>query len=422
MPGKAGSGMDRLSSDRLHGIVDTGIVDKAVLTDMRTIDDRTKSESERDFCRDRQPEMPVNLLPLIWPLCAAASISRATASAFDAVASALSEDKADMEEPPAWASSNRILLELQSMQLRDFSSSAGGAATVICAPFALHRATIADFAPGHSLVETLREHSSQRILVTDWRSATPEMRNLTIDNYLADLNVAVDDCRAPVNLVGLCQGGWLALIYAARFPDKVRKLVLVGAPVDVSAEDSELSRFVNRTPIEAFEQFVREGDGLIVGKRILDIWGRSLAAKKAGETLQIGAESDPGYAGMLEDRFLRWHASTVDLPGRYYLEVVRRVFKDNQIARGQFVALGRQIRLRDVSTPIFLLGGRDDDIVPENQLFALTRLVGTPQAHLATRSEPSSHLSLFLGRQVLAGAWRQIATWLNRDTGLAMAS
>jgi len=47
------------------------------------------------------------------------------------------------------------------------------------------------------------------------------MRFFSIDTYVADLNVAVDELGGTVNLVGLCQGGWLSLIYAARFPAKV---------------------------------------------------------------------------------------------------------------------------------------------------------------------------------------------------------
>jgi hypothetical protein len=50
----------------------------------------------------------------------------------------------------------------------------------------LHYATIADFAPGHSVVEALRDGGGGRIHVTDWRTAGPDMRFLSIDNYLAD--------------------------------------------------------------------------------------------------------------------------------------------------------------------------------------------------------------------------------------------
>ena len=49
-----------------------------------------------------------------------------------------------------------------------------------------------------------------------------ETRLNTIDTQLAALNVAVDDTGPPVDLIGLCQGGWLSLVYAARFPTKVR--------------------------------------------------------------------------------------------------------------------------------------------------------------------------------------------------------
>ena len=63
----------------------------------------------------------------------------------------------------------------------------------------------------------------------------------TIDLQFAALNVVVDELGPPVDLIGLCQGGWLSLRYAARFPNKVRRLVLVGAPIDMAAAPSGFS-------------------------------------------------------------------------------------------------------------------------------------------------------------------------------------
>src|SRR6202022_584988 len=81
----------------------------------------------------------------------------------------------------------------------------------------------------------------ERLFVADWRSASADMRFLGIDEYLADLDVLVDHVGGLVDLVGLCQGGWLSLVYAGRFPAKVRKLVMAGAPVDIAAQQSGLS-------------------------------------------------------------------------------------------------------------------------------------------------------------------------------------
>ena len=164
---------------------------------------------------------------------------------------------------------------------------------LICAPYALHGALIADFAPGHSLVEALQNYGMGRIYVSDWCSATPDMRQLSIDNYLADLNVAIDEIGAPVDLVGLCQGGWLSLVYAARFPGKVRRLVLAGTPVDISTP-SELSRMVAALPQAAFEQMVRQGDGLVSGEHMLKLWNSPFSRHDVEAVLQrdLGDGSD----------------------------------------------------------------------------------------------------------------------------------
>src|ERR1700686_3271808 len=95
---------------------------------------------------------------------------------------------------------------------------------------ALHGAAVADLAAGHSLVAALRGAGIERLFMADWRSASAEMRFLGIDECLADLNVLVDHVGGLVDLLGLCQGGWLSLVYAGRFPAKVRKLVMAGAP------------------------------------------------------------------------------------------------------------------------------------------------------------------------------------------------
>jgi poly(3-hydroxybutyrate) depolymerase len=44
------------------------------------------------------------------------------------------------------------------------------------APYAGHSATIADFARGQSLIETLHAAGLGRLLVTDWKSATVAMK------------------------------------------------------------------------------------------------------------------------------------------------------------------------------------------------------------------------------------------------------
>ena len=325
--------------------------------------------------------------------------------------------RAPDQRPLGWTTPNVVRLQLPSMRLREFSR---GISTqpplLICAPYALHGAIITDFAPGHSLVQALQKGGVNRIYVPDWRSAAPDMRYLSIDNYLADLNVAIDEIGAPVDLVGLCQGGWLSLVYAARFPGKVRRLVLAGAPVDVSTP-SEISTMVAALPQAAFEQMVQQGNGVVSGEHMLKFWNVPFSQRDVEAVLQRDLGDGSDEVQMLLDRFERWDRATLDLPGTYYLEVTDWVFRQNLIAKGDFVALGRRIDLDEVRVPVFLLAGADDIVVPRDQAFATAPLLGTRPAWLERACEPCGHLSLFMGRNCLSRSWRRIARWLQADIG-----
>ena len=131
--------------------------------------------------------------------------------------------------------------------------------------------------------------------------------------------------------------------------------------------------------------------------------------------LQNPPNTASGRRRELADRYRQWYGETVNLPGAFYLQVVKWLFKENQIAEGCFVALGKRVDLMSIRAPIFLLAAGNDEIVPAGQLFATARLVGTPAEHLVKMTEPCGHLSLFLGAVVLHDAWRNIARWLGDD-------
>ena len=358
----------------------------------------------------------------VWPFIAAAAAGDALSAQAGEMARLLSAAPADLPRPPRldWFSPNRVSLELSTMDLRDFSTGVAAKETpvLVCAPFALHCATIADLASGHSLIETLIHNGCHRLFLTDWRSATVDMCHLTIDSYLAELNVAIDEIGVPVDLVGLCQGGWMALIYAARFPDKVRKLVLAGAPVDTNAETSRLSVAAHCLPFGVFDELTRLGDGRLQGRHAVELWEPALQGEEVADALQV-VPGELGRQSMLRERFQVWSDSTLDLPGAFYRQTVLWLFKENRLANGHFVALGRQVNLGEIHHPLFLLAARSDQVAPPEQLMAVRRLVGTRSQDIESAIEPGSHLSLFVGGETLGGAWARAGRWLSTPPAMA---
>jgi poly(3-hydroxyalkanoate) synthetase len=62
--------------------------------------------------------------------------------------------------------------------------------------------------------------------------------------------------------------------------------------------------------------------------------------------------------------------------------------------------------------------GRNDDIVPEHQILAITKSVSTPKDQIAVLHADCGHLALFLGRKTLQEQWPDIAHWLACEKGL----
>lgn len=354
-------------------------------------------------------------VPLFWPLAAAWHLGEQALSLMHRSADFATE-AAIIDHPPQpeWATPNQVRLELATMRLREFTdNTAKGIPILVDAPFAGHSSTIADYAPGQSLVQVLLAAGAPRVLVTDWKTATPAMRFFDIDTYLAELNVAVDDLGGQVHLIGLCQGGWLSAMYAARFPGKVKSLVLAGSPIDTDAGDGPIKRLAHSLPLATYREMVDMGQGLMRGSLMLAGWKNMHPAEQYAEkyaTLYRNIEDQSLVART--EQFERWYENPVDLPGAYYLQAIEQLFKDNRFAKGTFVGLGRTLALRDIKIPTYLLGGEADDITTPEQVFAAADLIGTPRHEIVRKLVPGGHIGLFMGSGTLQSAWPGIAEWV----------
>jgi len=218
-----------------------------------------------------------------------------------------------------------------------------------------------------------------------------------------------------VDLIGVCQGGWLSLVYAARFPGKVRRLVIAGAPIDPAAQPSDLSQLATATPVSVFEGFITAGAGRVLGRSVSGFWGGDrLGTDDACRALQVADAEEPGFAA-LRTAFDAWNAWTIDLPGTYYLEVIEKLYKHNDLVAGRFVALGKRIDLSRLRVPLYCIAGDEDHVVAPQQVLAVRRLVATAPEQLRSALVPGGHLSLFMGRETLATVWPDVVRWLKRD-------
>jgi poly(3-hydroxyalkanoate) synthetase len=200
---------------------------------------------------------------------------------------------------------------------------------------------------------------------------------------------------------------------AARFPDKVNCLVLAGAPIDTDAGDGPLKRMVHASPISFYRELVDVGGGLMKGQFMLQGW-KNMHPEQHYIQDHIDLYEhidDPVYLAK-EETFESWYENPIDLPGRWYLQAIEQLFKENRLAKGDFIGLGRRLHLRDVKCPTYLLAGADDDITTPEQVLDAAKYLGTPSDRIMRRTVPGGHIGLFMGARTLRDHWPAIGRWI----------
>src|SRR5450755_3411969 len=207
-------------------------------------------------------------------------------------------------KPPVWASPHEIIFESPIARLRDFSSShkPGLVPTLVLPPQAGHDSCVVDYSAEQSQMQTILASGLERALSLDWVGATQETKDASVEDYLDVIDRAVEHCGGRVNLIGDCQGGWLATIYAALYPEKINTLTLAGAPIDFHAGEPVVHEVLRRLApggdLRFYEALVRADGGVLKGEHMSAqavISGCSWATRHSAST---GRRSSPKFCGI----------------------------------------------------------------------------------------------------------------------------
>src|SRR3954451_18422445 len=204
-----------------------------------------------------------------------AALSRA-AKPFDVLADASRwwGAMSDRREPE-WGSPNEIVLDCPVAALRDFSQGSRKQVvpTLVLPPQAGHSSSIVDFSAEQSQMQVIRAAGLERVFSLEWIGATQATKHYEVDDYLAFVERSIEHIGGPVNLIGDCQGGWLATIYAALHPEHVHTLTLAGAPIDFHVGNGPIAEWVRLLcaigDMSFFEALVASRGGVMAGDYIL---------------------------------------------------------------------------------------------------------------------------------------------------------
>jgi poly(3-hydroxyalkanoate) synthetase len=316
--------------------------------------------------------------------------------------------------PPAWSSPNEVVLASPIALLRDFGagSRARVKPTLVLPPQAGHHSSIVDYSAEQSQIDTIRDAGLSRVWAMEWVGATRSTRHAVIEDYVAFLDEALLMIGEPVNLIGDCQGGWLAAIYAALRPELVNTLTIAGAPIDFHAGHGPIREWVDALcafgGMSFYEGLVASGGGVLPGKYLLDGFVVIKPENEVAKQLDLLVNLSDAKHRERYREFEDWFKFTQDLPGDFYLWIVAELFRDNKLIAGELEVGGERVSLGRIDMPLYLLAGATDHITPPPQVFAAREYVSTPASQVVERTTSGGHLGLFMGREALRDHWPPI--------------
>jgi poly(3-hydroxybutyrate) depolymerase len=316
--------------------------------------------------------------------------------------------------PPAWTTPHEIVFAAPLARLRDFSTSrsAGLVPTLVLPPQAGHDSCVVDYSADQSQMQTILASGLKRAFSLDWIGASEETKDASIEDYLDVIHRAVEHCGGRVNMIGDCQGGWLATIYAALYPEHINTLTLAGAPIDFHAGEPVVHEVLRRLApggdLRFYEALVKADGGVLKGEHMVAGFVMIQPGAEISRQIDLLLHLDDAAHVARYRQFEDWFKHTQDVPGGFYLWIIRHLFRDNGLIDAAITIRGRRVDLANISMPLYLLAGATDHITPPDQVFAIAGVASTPPELVRRHVSTGGHLGLFMGHEALREHWPPI--------------
>jgi poly(3-hydroxyalkanoate) synthetase len=124
---------------------------------------------------------------------------------------------------------------------------------------------------------------------------------------------------------------------------------------------------------------------------------------------------DPAHVARYRE-FEDWFKHTQDVPGAFYLWIVRNLFRDNALVGGSLEVRGQRVDLSKIDMPLKLLAGATDHITPPEQVYALQAHASTAPEHVLRDVTAGGHLGLFMSHEALRRHWPALLAEVARQS------
>ncbi|MEM7393977.1 MAG: class III poly(R)-hydroxyalkanoic acid synthase subunit PhaC [Verrucomicrobiota bacterium] len=284
------------------------------------------------------------------------------------------------------------------------------------------RYTMADLQEDRSLVRNLLGRGVD-LYVVDWGHPSRADQNLKIDEYV---DWYLEDCvnriceetgEDKVTLLGICEGGVFSTIYSARYPEKIKNLIVTITPIDFAGdkEDSdETHGFINLWTRNLEDEDIHrliDAFGNLPGEIMASVFQMMTPVRsmtKYNLDLMDAAADEKRLLNFL--RMEKWLADRPHHPGAAARQWLIELYKENKLVKGALEISGEKVDLAALTMPVLNIFAMQDHIIPPPSSQALGAHVGTKD--YTEIALPGGHVGVYVSGRSQGIVGEGVFNWL----------
>jgi poly(3-hydroxybutyrate) depolymerase len=293
---------------------------------------------------------------------------------------------------------------------------------MVVAPLSGHFATLL-----RATVKTmLADHD---VYITDWhnpRDVPLAAGRFGFDEYVLQLVEFLGALGPGAHLLAVCQPTVAALAAVSLMAQEGNaaqpvSLTLMAGPIDARQNPTKVNELASGKPMEYFENLCSRVPLRFAGgsRRVYPGFVQLCAFMSMNLERHLDAFAGIYKARLRGDRakaeatrtFYEEYFATMDLPAEFYLETVKKVFQDCDLARGELVVRGRKVEPKAIRRMALLtVEGERDDICSVGQTLAAQDLCSGVRPYLKRHHVQTGvgHYGVFSGKRWETGVYPQV--------------
>ena len=284
----------------------------------------------------------------------------------------------------------------------------------------INRPYVLDLLPGNSFIEYLVGEGFD-VYLLDWGVPGDEDKDMDLEHYILDYlpravkKVLRTSGAEDLTLFGYCMGGTMSAIYASLFPEHLKNLILLTAPVSFSREEiGQYKLFTSDKYLDV--DLMADAFGNIPGEMV-DTGNRMLKPV----TNYVGTYVNM-WERIFEDKPMetwlamnKWVNDGPPFPGAMFKTWIKEFYQQDKLVKGEIRLRGRRVDLSNIETPLLSIAGKKDHICTLPQAEATMDLVSSEDKEFFVLD--AGHVGLMTGRGAKKGLWPKVKDWLETRSG-----